>query len=66
MKHCAVKFFYALILVVITGAAYGQKASNWVQEEETGCKDMNPKEDMPIKSARATYDIDAALGLFII
>jgi len=38
MKHCAVKFFYALILVVITGAAYGQKASNWVQEEETGCK----------------------------
>ena len=38
MKYCAVKVFYALILVVITGAAYGQKASNWVQEEKTGCK----------------------------
>ncbi len=37
-----------------------------LKEEETGDKDMNPKEDMPIKSARATYDIDAALGLFMI
>ena len=46
------KAFYTLILVSMVGAAYGQKASNWVQEEETGCKVYNeapqPEESVQI------------------
>jgi len=53
MKYCAVKVFYALILVVITGAAHGQKASNWVQEEETGCK-VYAEVPKPEESVRIT------------